>query len=166
MLGVRPNCHPKPSRLAAQDRRFSSFGLTPKRAVHVSSQFLANGKGCAVLVAQPLLAVLSHPKPRSAGAKLPIMNTYANRFGNSRRISTCARELATVLESALAENIGGGMEWKRPAATAGIPRPLTAARSTLFESHSCSKIQSNSLGMILLQKIGGGHPSCSNPLSL
>jgi hypothetical protein len=159
MLGLRRNCHRKPSRLAAKDRRFSSLALTPKRAVHLSSQFLADGNGCAVSVAQPLLAVLRNRKPRSAGAKLPIMTAYANRFGNSHRMSTCARELATVLESALAENIGGGNSGELSAATAAIPGPLTAAFSSLFESHSCGKIQSKSLGMILLHKIGGGHPS-------
>src|ERR1700724_1105208 len=106
MLGLRRNCHRKASRLAAKGRRFSSSGLTPERAVRLFPHFLADGKSCAVSVAQPLLAVLRNRKPRGAGAKLPIMNTYAKRFGNSRRMSTCARELATILESALAETIG------------------------------------------------------------
>jgi hypothetical protein len=159
MLGLRPNCHRKPSRLAAQDRRFSTLRLTPERAVRLSSQFLADGKGCAVLVAQPLLAVLRNRKPRgAAAAKLTIMNPYAKCFGNSCGMSTCVRELATILESALAENVGGVMGEERLAVTAAIPRPLTAARSTHLESNSCSNIQSKSLGMILLQKIGGGHP--------
>jgi hypothetical protein len=171
MLELRPNCRPKPSRLAAKDRRFSSLGLTPEKAVRLSSQFLASGKGCPVSVAQPLLAVLRNRKPPSAAAKLPIMKTYAKCFGNSCGMSTCVRELATILESALAENVGGGMggamAWKGPAATAAIPRPLTSARSTHLESYRCTKIQSNYLGMILLQKIGGGHPLLEiTPLSL
>ena len=157
MLGLRPNCHRKPSRLVAKDRRFSSLGLTPEGAVCLSSQFVA--EGYAVLVAQPLLAVLRNRKPRSVGAKLPIMTAYAKCFGNSHRMSTCARELAPILELALAENMGEGTSWERPAATVAIPRPLIAARPTRLESHSCTKFKINSLRMILLQKIGGRHPS-------
>ena|ERR1700730_16415482 len=151
MLGLRPNCHRKPSRLAAKNRRFSSLGPTPEGAARLFSQFLADGKGCAVSVGQPLLAVLRNRKLRGAAAKLPTMNAYAKRFGNSRRMSTCVQGLATILKSAVAENVGG-------VSLPATSRPLTAARSTHFESYRCTKLQSNSLGMISLQKKVGGTP--------
>lgn len=79
----------------------------------------------------------------------PIMSTYTNFASNSCRMSIYKIVgLKVPLESIPTENRGGAGPGATPSLAA---HPL----STDLESYSCAIKQSNSLGMISLQKSGG-----------
>ena len=136
----------------------SSRPIPPRRANHNRRFMRSASCGTATLGCAPAVLGFPHGLPaitltqtRCLGMKLRILSVYQVPGRNSCRMNTCRNLPVTVLQSALTENMGGVALVANPGLTA-------CSITSHLESHSCTKIRSNSIRMIFLQKKVGGAP--------